>query len=419
MGHSSLSYASEAVPLPASDGETRRLAALDDLDIMDTPREEAFDRITRLAKKVFHVPYVYFNMIDGHRTYGKSVQGLDFAEAPRHLSFCQHTIRQQEPLIVPDARADERFAANPYVLGNPNIRFYAGVPIQATDGHNVGTLCVVDDRPRDFSREQVEMLQDLARMAGDELTLRQAVATDSLTGALSRRAFKEQARQMASLAVRHKHELSCLALDIDHFKTINDSFGHSAGDRVLVEVMAACRRQLRATDPVGRLGGEEFAILLPQTSRPKALLVAEKIRMAIEALSIASGPVPISVTVSLGAASIDRMTRDADSLLKHADEALYEAKAAGRNRSVLWKSAGQDEVLAGRRVFKGGQIFFNGRTSVLDCTVRVLSDSGAGIQVSDTVGLPKTFDLSIKADGFEKPCRILKQAEKYLEVEFC
>ena len=167
------------------------------------------------------------------------------------------------------------------------------------------------------------------------------------------------------------------------------------------------------------MGGEEFAILLPQTPKHKALNVAEKIRIAIQTLSLDSGSSPFSVTGSIGIASVDRSTRDDESLLKHADIALYDAKATGRNRCAIWSLPDSVNSLLGRKVFKGGQIFFNGRTSVVDCTVRVLSDSGAGIQVSDTVGLPKSFELSIKADSIEKACRTLKQTEKYLEVEFC
>lgn len=414
---------SEAVPvcdvLAAPQREQERLAALDRLDILDTPQEEAFDRITRLTKKLFNFPYVIITMIDGHRAWSKSIQGIDLPEGPKHLSFCTQTILRNEPLIIPDATRDPYFADSPYVTGDFGLRFYAGIPLATSNGHNVGTLCAIDTKPRDFTPDQVEILSDLARMAVSELELRLLSTTDTLTGALSRRAFKEEANRAAALALRHRHDLSCIVMDLDYFKAVNDNHGHASGDAVLVEAVKACVGQLRATDLIGRLGGEEFAVLLPHTRRAAALEVAEKLRVAVEGLAFEFGGHRLAVTASFGVASLDHATPDADTLLKHADIALYQAKAAGRNRTGAFQSPTTDLDPQRRRVFKGGQILFNGRTSAIDCTVRSLSPKGAGIDVSETAGLPRRFDLAIKADDFEKPCRVVAQTEKHLEVEFC
>jgi diguanylate cyclase (GGDEF)-like protein len=398
--------------------EEQRLAALDRHDILDTPKEEAFDRITRLTKKLFQVPFVIITMIDGHRAWSKSTQGIDLPEGPRSLSFCHHTILENRPLIVPDASRDPRFASNPYVVGEPHLRFYVGVPLTMSDGANIGTLCIFDTEPRELTSKDAELLSDLARMVVDELELRLLATRDSLTGALSRRAFKEETQRATALALRHHHDLSCTVFDLDHFKTVNDKYGHAAGDIVLGQTVRACVAHLREGDMIGRLGGEEFAILLPHTSRAGALEVAEKLRTAIKAFTFDFASPAIGVTASFGVASLDAATRDAETLLRRGDAALYQAKEAGRDRCVAWRPA-ETKTQQLRRVLKGGQILFNGGSSVIDCTVRGLSETGAGLDVSTSLGVPKSFKLAIRADSFERPCRVLSQTERHIEVEFC
>ncbi len=397
--------------------EHERLEALARYDVLDTPREEVFDRIARLVRKLLDVPMAVVSLLDGHRQWHKASDGLAAGEAPRQDTFCRYTIIQDEPVIVPDTLNDPRFSSNPSVVGAPFIRFYAGIPLRTDDGHNIGTLCAIDVKPRDFPSDQIELLSDLARIAMDELELRRLALNDGLTGALARRAFKEAAHRECQIALRHHHDLSCVALDLDHFKAVNDRHGRAFGDKVLAQTVATCARELRDTDYIGRLGGEEFAVLLPHTPKSGALDVAEKLRRTVHNMAFASGSEPLRVTASFGVAALDAQTRDAEALLQHADAAVYEAKAAGRNRSVLWKGA-ETNLVQRRRVLKGGQIRFNGHASSIDCTVRSLSEDGAGIDVYTSVGIPKRFDLSIRADGIERHCRVVSQTEKHLEVEF-
>ena len=124
------------------------------------------------------------------------------------------------------------------------------------------------------------------------------------------------------------------------------------------------------------------------------------------------------MTASFGVVTLDPSNRDFKTMLGHADEALYEAKSAGRNRCMVWKDP-NIQVILRRRVLKAGQILFNGRTSVIDCTVRNLSDDGAGLDVISSAMVPKEFELTIKADDFEKPCKIISHSEKHIEVAFC
>lgn len=399
--------------------EAERLAALDSYDLLDTPQEETFDRITRLVRRVFGVSMATVTLIDAHRQWFKSRQGVGPSETERGPALCNRVIEAAEPLIVPDTYLDERFADNPLVRGAPHVRFYAGVPLRASGGEVLGTLCAMDTRPRSFSDDDRATLLDLSRLIMTGLELRQLATTDSLTGSMTRRAFRQEGGRMAALALRHQHELSCVAVDLDHFKPINDRFGHAFGDVVLAGTVETLRRVLRKTDLVGRLGGEEFAALLPHTSRKAALEVTEKLRAEVARQSFTDPHGgSVSVTASFGVASLDRGVPDLDALLKNADAALYAAKAAGRDRVVAWQMAEAERPTIRRRVLKAGRIAFNNRRSSIDCTVRSLSDDGAGLDVFTAAGVPRSFDLAIDADGFMRPCHIVSQAEKHIEVRF-
>ena len=407
--------------MPCSDHirEQERLASLALYDVLDTPQEETFDRVTRLARRFFQVPMSTITLVDGHRAWLKSAQGgLPMSEAPKDASFCSVTIREARPLVVRDTLQDERFKENPFVVGDPSIRFYAGAPLHTPDGQNIGALCVLDSTPRSFEAEQVEVLTDLARIVMSELELRKLATTDGLTGALSRRAFREEASRALALAIRHRHELTCITFDLDHFKNINDAHGHAMGDLVLEETTKACRVLLRKSDLVGRLGGEEFAILLPYTGPAAALKVAEKLRMSMTDKSIVGSSAPIHFSASFGLASLDRSVLDIETLLQHADAALYDAKAQGRNRCVVWQTVKTVDSNLRRRVFKAGRIAFNGGASTIDCTVRGLSDAGASLDVISTAEVPSVFKLRIDADDLSRGCRIVAKRDRSLEVEF-
>lgn len=315
-------------------GEDARLVALHRYEVLDTRPEESFDRITRLTKTVLQVPMVVVSLIDRDRQWFKSRQGVATTETPRDNSFCTHTIQLSKPLIVTDALADPRFAESPLVTGEPHIRFYVGVPLRTPDGYNVGALCTMDTSVRQLSNEQIGVLEDLARLVVDELELRLQAATDSLTGAMSRRSFYEQANREVIRANRHGQKLSCALLDIDHFKSINDRYGHGVGDLVLKHAASAWRSTLRRSDYLGRVGGEEFAVVLPETSLRSAFDAASRLRMALEAAPIEVSGEKITVTASIGVAEHMNGEPSVDALLRNADTAMYSAKAGGRNRVV-------------------------------------------------------------------------------------
>ena len=149
--------------------ETLRMASLRGLRILDTPYEERFDRITRLAERLFSVPIALVSLVDVDRQWFKSCIGLDLRETPRSSSFCAHAILSDEAMVIPDAQLDPRFADNPLVAGPPHIRFYAGQPLIGPNNQRLGTLCIIDHHPRQLNAEDLDALRNLATLAENEL----------------------------------------------------------------------------------------------------------------------------------------------------------------------------------------------------------------------------------------------------------
>lgn len=314
--------------------EAARLDVLRRYAILDTGPEERFDKITGLVRTVLNVPISAVSLIDADRQWLKSHPGLKMNQTPRSMAFCHYTIQRRIPLVVPDATRDSRFAANPLVTGEPFIRSYAGVPLQSSDGYNLGSLCAIDTVARPFPPEEVAILERFAALVVDELELRLIAHRDQLTGVLTRRGFIERAEQAFALMQRQRRTGSLVIFDLDHFKSINDRFGHGVGDTVLQRVAHACDAVLRPSDSFGRLGGEEFVILLPETGSTEAFAVAERLRLAISALVFPDTP-GLRVTASFGVAPLDSSVTELDGWLEVADTALYAAKKEGRNRSLI------------------------------------------------------------------------------------
>ena len=157
-------------PLPENEDE--RLAVLKKYDILDTEPDAAFDAVVKLASYICQTPIAAISLVDEHRQWFKAITGLDAKETSRDVAFCAHAILSDDPLIVPDARRDQRFCDNPLVTSSPDIGFYAGVPLVTASGHRLGTLCVIDQVPRDISGEQVDAIKTLAANVMAHLDLR-------------------------------------------------------------------------------------------------------------------------------------------------------------------------------------------------------------------------------------------------------
>lgn len=154
-------------PLPLHEDD--RLRALRALLILDTPPEERFDRLMDFAAREFDMPIVLLSLVDAQRQWFKARHGLDVCETARGISFCAHAILQDAVMVVPDTALDERFADNPLVTGEPHIRFYAGAPLKMPDGHNIGTFCLIDRKPRSLDAIDLAILQSLRDLAVEEL----------------------------------------------------------------------------------------------------------------------------------------------------------------------------------------------------------------------------------------------------------
>ncbi len=179
----------------AHEPEATRLRTLEQYNILDAPPTEAFDRITRLAARLFDVPIAMINFIDQEHQWCLSTHGLALDRADREVSFCARAIQRDGVMVVPDARKDDRFADNPFVTGEPHIRFYAGAPLTAPNGYRLGTLCLIDDDPRSFSDEDRRSLNDLAGVVMDELNLRH-YASDLDASRQAHREISEQRRRI-------------------------------------------------------------------------------------------------------------------------------------------------------------------------------------------------------------------------------
>ncbi len=454
-------------PLP--DRESERLDKLRSYQILDGMPEESYDRITRLASTMFNAPVAVLSLIDRDRQWFKAKTGTPMTELDRSTTFCNHAIFQNDVFVIENAIKDPDWADNIFVTGRPHVRFYAGAPLRAEGGHNLGTLAILDTKPRSFDEAQKKMLADLAAMVMESMELRLQIQradaaerrfhdameclpsgfvlydkderlvycnnrfreiyaesaeyivpgarfedvirkgiengqypdaigneeawisdrleklrhpgdaieqrlpgdtwikvqdrhtsegglvgfrfditelkrqerelarlawTDSLTTALNRHRFVELAQNEIDRTKRHGKQVSMVVLDADHFKSINDRNGHAAGDEVLRGLVERWKHALRSHDLIGRVGGEEFCILLPEIGMEGAVKAAEKLRACISDLPFPFAGQLLKVTVSIGIASLSP-DDDLTTLMRRADIALYEAKKAGRNRLAM------------------------------------------------------------------------------------
>ncbi|QDQ29076.1 sensor domain-containing diguanylate cyclase [Chitinimonas arctica] len=343
--------------MPASDeasAEIDRLAALARYDILHTAAEVEFDFLTRLAAELCHTQYAFVVFVDDRHVWAKSCFGVaEVAAMPREQDYCDLVVRSGQPLLVPDLTDDAR-TANLLPTLQMGFRSYAGVPLISDDGYTLGTLCVLDRQARPIDDTQLLLLQALARQTMALVELRHCkreleanlrkltllANQDELTGLMNRRRLMEKLAEECARARRFQQPLGLVMLDLDHFKAVNDQWGHGAGDTVLLNTGKTILQTLRETDSAGRYGGEEFCLLLPATNLDGAATVAEILRGRLAGHPREPGSAPSHVTASFGVSATEAgETARAAVLLETADRALYRAKAAGRNRVELAPSA--------------------------------------------------------------------------------
>jgi diguanylate cyclase (GGDEF)-like protein len=326
--------------------EAARLLALRSYCVLDTGREERFDDLTTLAASICETPVSLVSLVDSSRLFFKSEHGLGVREVPDcGEGFCRHAIRQRDILQIPDTREDGRFVAHPLVASAPHVRFYAGAPLVTPDDLALGTLCVIDFRPRRLDTRQLDALRILSRQVIAQLELNLQAMRDPLTGLYNRRPLEESLHRELLRARRGGTTVGLMAIDLDRFKQVNDTLGHDAGDAVLRTIARELLACVREEDIVCRSGGEEFVVILPGTNEYALRERAELVRRTIEREAITTFASPLTVTVSIGLALYPGHGATTGALMRAADAALYEAKRAGRNCVVMADTQGDQLTL--------------------------------------------------------------------------
>ena len=303
--------------------EKTRLETLRALKILDSDPEERFDRLTRLAKRLFGASIALISLVDADRQWFKSSFGLEVKETSRELSFCGHAILGDEIFEVSDATLDSRFADNPLVTSSPNIRFYAGCPLTVANGSKLGTLCILDHEPRNFDEDDKVLLRDLARMVEIELSALQLATTDDLTLLSNRRGFESLAQHALSVCNRLGLPASMLFFDLNKFKQINDQFGHAEGDRALTVFSSVLLEVFRDSDVIGRLGGDEFVVLLTNSDAKEAEEVLKRLEALVTEHNLTAKR-GYDIRYSIGMIEYNSKTHDSISaLLDDADQKMY------------------------------------------------------------------------------------------------
>lgn len=339
------------------DSCARRVEALLAYQIIDSPAEASFDDIAKLASDLCKSRFAAISFIEPRRQWFKAAVGLSVRETPISQSFCAHAVAQGSPLIITDARNDARFCENELVKSAPHLRFYAGFPLLASDGIALGALCVMDDRPRpdglsasemsamailadqveaqlELRRAIIERDAQVERLSALALDLRHLAGHDTLTALPNRSFFVKMLDTAIEDSIQSGASLALMLVDVDHFKQVNDSVGHDAGDALLRSFAANLRSVIRTSDTVARIGGDEFAVLMVNTDPAghsvKKVLRALELRLAKPTLHRGRS---LAVQASIGLAVYPKDASSAEGLVKCSDLALAEAKTT-RNRAV-------------------------------------------------------------------------------------
>ncbi|WP_434685127.1 GGDEF domain-containing protein [Pseudanabaena minima] len=318
------------------ENEDVRVATLRSLSILDTEPEERFDRLARIAKRLFGVPIALVSLVDMNRQWFKSCQGLAVTEMSRDISFCGHAILGNDIFMIADTLEDERFYDNPLVLNEPRIRFYAGVPLVVPNGIKVGTLCLIDREPRILSDEDRELLRDLGQMAAQELSSVQLATIDELTQISNRRGFSALAHHALNLCKRMNKPASLFFFDLDFFKEINDRYGHAEGDNALVNFSKILKESFRESDVVGRLGGDEFVALLTNANQTETQLILNRLEQVLKDFNSKQTDRGYDIVYSVGMVEFDPSRHHSiNDLLVEGDRLMYAQKREKRSKEVI------------------------------------------------------------------------------------
>jgi len=269
--------------------EEERLIALDKLNILSGDSEERFDRITRIAQRMFAVPMADFSLIDADHQRFKSCYGMDIGPIPRDIAMANYAILKNDIFFVPDTMNDERFTGNPLVVSAPKIRFFASYPIHTKSGHRIGALSIADRNPRSFNAHDQSVFRDLAEMIENELSFMELASFDRLTQMSINDGFFNLAEQSLKVCVRQKNPAVAVVFDVKEISSANEAES-SYQQEIRVKMFADQMRQFfRKSDVVGRLGNEEFTALLLNAKSEHVDEIVRKLQASIDIYNAEAG----------------------------------------------------------------------------------------------------------------------------------
>jgi len=328
------------------DNEDARMAELGKLDIVYSPAEERFDRITRLARRVFNVPVALVSLIYEDVQWFKSNQGLLQSESPREVSFCGHAILGNDTFVVPDAASHPDFSDNPLVIGEPFVRFYAGQPIKF-GGYNLGTLCVIDQQPRELSPSDFDSLRSLACWVETELkydmfsksqleliskvnTLERKSLINSVTGTWNQRGIEDVLARELSRSSRERDQTTVMLVQVNSLDEDQDAHINAA---VKKEVAQRVRSSIRPYDSVGTYDDNYFLIVLINCNVETAEIIAQRILRFVTIEKIIAGDLKISPSINIGSLTNQNSENYfMEKIIKGARSALRQSLALGDNQ---------------------------------------------------------------------------------------
>lgn len=342
--------------------EEYRLGVVSQLATMRSKDNVRFDIILKALKAVLNFPIMFISIVDKDIVWFKSMIGLDIVEIPRHYSFCTHTIKRTDNLVIPDTLNSENFSNHPLVHSSPNIRFYAGIPI-IVENQAVGTISILDYQPRNFLLNELELLHHFSHWAKTELEYQLKILnmpncascsiidiseenkekyTDITTNIWSRVAcYQILKRKFRRFLIQPKSERKAISLilcDIDNFNTISNQYDYKIIDEILKYISSNLNNIIRINDSIGRYSNSEFAIIMQDCDLEESIKICERIRKFLEYQPISTSQGNILLTMSLGIVTLSKNynikhTEGYEELLfKHAEQALHSARIKGFNR---------------------------------------------------------------------------------------